>query len=106
MSHGERRADEDHREQKQRLSQFHLKPDGMPACRETRLVELFDESGQVEEVSQYAYGNKISYEIVRQPQLGTKFSFKGDGLPTLEMAMDVDVGSTNFSSKISIWLVL
>ena len=64
--------------------------------------ELFDESGQVEEVSQYAYGNKISYEIVRQPQLGTKFSFKGDGLPTLEMAMDVDVGSTNFSSKIGV----
>ena len=64
--------------------------------------ELFDESGQVEEVSQYAYGNKISYEIVRQPQLGTKFSFKGDGLPTLEMAMDVDMGSTKFSTKMGV----
>lgn len=64
--------------------------------------ELFDESGQVEEVSHSAYGTKISYEIVRQPQLGTKFSFKGDGLPTLEMAMDVDVGSTKFSTKMGV----
>ena len=64
--------------------------------------ELFDDSGQVEEVSQYAYGNKISYEIVRQPQLGTKFSFKGDGLPTLEMGLDTDVGSTKFSTKMGV----
>ncbi|PKH01786.1 hypothetical protein CXF72_15155 [Psychromonas sp. MB-3u-54] len=58
--------------------------------------------GKVTETRVSTYGNPTSYEIVSEPAPGSKFSFKGDGLPTLEMKMEIDVGSTVLSTHIGV----
>ena len=58
--------------------------------------------GKVTETRVSTWGNPTSYEIIREPAPGTKFSFKGDGLPTLEMKMEIDVGSTVMSTHIGV----
>ena len=56
--------------------------------------------GKVTTTNVYAYGSPVSYEIVREPAPGSTFSFKGDGLPTIEMKMEIDVGATEISTHI------
>jgi hypothetical protein len=58
--------------------------------------------GKVTETRVSTYGNPVSYEIVREPAPGSKFSFKGDAFPTLEMKMEIDVGSTVLSTHIGV----
>jgi type VI secretion system VgrG family protein len=58
--------------------------------------------GKVTETRVSTYGNPVSYEIVREPAPGSKFSFKGDVFPTLEMKMEIDVGSTVLSTHIGV----
>jgi type VI secretion system VgrG family protein len=59
-------------------------------------------AGKVTETRTYAYGNPVSYEIVRQPAPGTSFSFKGDGLPTLSMSMETNLGATALSTTLGL----
>ena len=56
--------------------------------------------GKVTTTNVYAYGAPVSYEIVREPAPGSTFSFKGDGLPTIEMKMEIDVGATEIATHI------
>ena len=50
--------------------------------------------GKTTETTWYSADNPISYETVAQPAVGTKFSFKSIGLPTLEMSLTTSVGAT------------
>jgi type VI secretion system VgrG family protein len=58
--------------------------------------------GRVTESRFYYDEVPTSYEIVSEPSPGTKFSFKGDYLPTLEMSMEIDVGETKLSTHIGV----
>ncbi|MFT7315065.1 MAG: type VI secretion system VgrG family protein [Paraglaciecola sp.] len=57
--------------------------------------------GKVTETRVSTYENPVSYEIVREPAPGSKFSFKADALPTLEMSSSFEMGSNTASIKVS-----
>lgn len=60
-----------------------------------------DANGIVNETRHYARGNPVSFEIERKPDPGTSFSFRGDGLPKLDMSLSTDMGKTSFSTEMS-----